>query len=158
MTDTKHMRNTENTKYAKEIVKELELIKDTKEFEDFLKHHEREMYRESFGDSVLRLCVKYKITAALLQPRIAMSKSQFYNVLNGNRHPSKESVIKIALGLKVTQTELNELLYAAGYCGLDPRRKEDAIILFGLAHQKEVGKIDELLREYNSKIRLVDKE
>lgn len=158
MKDTKHMRNTENTKYAKELVKELELIKDTKEFEDFLKHHEKEMHRESFGDGVLRLCAKYKITAALLQPRIAMSKSQFYNVLNGNRHPSKESVIKIALGLKVTQTELNELLYAAGYCGLDPRRKEDAIILFGLAHQKEVGKIDELLREYNSKIRLVDKE
>ena len=152
------MRNTDNTKYAKELAKELEQITETKEFEDFLKQHEKEMHRESFGDSVLRLCAKYKVTAALLQPCIAMSKSQFYNVLNGSRNPSKESVIKIAFGLKATQTELNELLYSAGYCGLDPRRKEDAIILFGLAHQKDVGKIDELLREYNSKIRLVDKE
>ena len=158
MKDIRYMRNPETTKYAKELVKELEQIKDTKEFEDFLKRNEKEMHGESFGDSVLRLCAKYKITAALLQPRIAMSKSQFYNLLNGSRHPSKESVIKIAFGLKATQAELNELLYAAGYCGLDPRRKEDAIILFGLSQQKEVGKIDELLREYNSKIRLVDKE
>ena len=152
------MRNTENIKLAKDLARELEQIKETKEFEEFLKRYEKEMHRESFGDSVLRLCAKYKITAALLQPRIAMSKSQFYNVLNGSRHPSKESVIKIAFGLKATQAELNDLLNAAGYCGLDPRRKEDAIILFGLAHQKDVGKIDELLQEYNSKIRLVDKE
>ena len=145
-------------KDMKELVREFELAKDTKEFEDFLKRNETEMYKESFGDCVLRLCAKYKMTASALQPQIAMSKSQFYNVLNGSRHPSKVSVIKIAFGLNATQTELNEMLRAAGYCELDPRNKEDAIILFGLGHRKEVGKIDELLREYNSKIRLSDKE
>jgi transcriptional regulator with XRE-family HTH domain len=145
-------------KDTKELVQQFEQVKDTKEFENFLKQNETKMHRESFGDNVLRLCAKYEMTASSLQPQIAISKSQFYNLLNGSRHPSKESVIKIAYGLNVTKDELNELLQAAGYCGLDPRSKEDAIILFGLGHRKEVGKIDELLREYNSKIRLSDKE
>ena len=98
------------------------------------------------------------MTASSLQPQIAISKSQFYSILNGTRHPSKESVIKIAFGLQATRKELNELLRIVGYHALEPQNKEDAIIIFGLEQKKEVGKVDELLREYKSKIRLSDKE
>ena len=107
---------------------------------------------------MLRLCAKHEITPSLLQPQIAISKSQFYSLLNGTRNPSKESVIKIALTLGVTQKEINELLFASGFHALDPRDRDDAIILFGIENCKEVGKIDELLKEYHSKIRLLDKE
>lgn len=145
-------------KNTKELVNELEQAKNTKEFEDFIKRNDVELQRESFGDAVLRLCAKYEITPSSLQPQIAISKSQFYNLLNGTRNPSKESVIKIALTLGVTQKEMNELLFASGFHALDPRDRDDAIILFGIENCKEVGKIDELLREYNSKIKLLDKE
>lgn len=138
--------------------RELEQIKNTEEFIEFLKRNEDKMQRESFGDCVLRLCDKYGMTASSLQPQIAISKSQFYSILNGTRHPSKESVIKIAFGLQATRRELNELLRAVGYHTLEPQNKEDAIIIFGLEQKKEVGKIDELLREYKSKLRLSDKD
>lgn len=146
------------SKNTTELVNELEQAKTTKEFEDFLKRNDTEMHRESFGDRVVKLCAKYEITPSALQPQIALSKSQFYSLLNGTRNPSKESVIKIAFGLKVTLDEINELLKAAGYHALDPKEKEDAIIIFGIDNKKEVGKIEELLREYNSKIKLLDKE
>ena len=116
------------------------------------------MKRESFGDCVLRLCDKYGMTASSLQPQIAISKSQFYSISNCPRPPGKESVIKIAFGLQATRKELNELLRIVGYHALEPQNKEDAIIIFGLEQKKEVGKVDELLREYKSKIRLSDKE
>ena len=146
------------SKDTTELVRELEQAKNTLEFQEFLKRNQREMQRASFGDIVLRLCARYEITASCLQPQIAISKSQFYNLLNGTRNPSKESVLKIAFGLHITPSELNELLQAAGYQALDPKNREDAIILFGLENKKEVGQIDELLRTYNSKIRLLDKE
>ena len=69
-----------------------------------------------------------------------------------------ESVIKIAVGLKATLGEANTLLRAAGYQTLDPKNKEDAIFIFGLENQKDAGKINELLREYNLKINLLDRE
>ena len=146
------------SKITEELINELEQAKNTKEFVDFLKRNDVEMQRESFGDTLLKLCAKYEITPSILQPQIAISKSQFYCLLNGTRNPSKESVIKIAFGLKINQSEVNELLQAAGYHALDPKDREDAIIMFGLENEKEVGKIDELLREYQSKIRLTDKE
>lgn len=145
-------------KDTKAFEKELGQIKNTEEFIEFLKRNEDKMKRESFGDCVLRLCEKYGMTASSLQPQIAISKSQFYSILNGTRHPSKESVIKIAFGLQATRKELNELLRIVGYHALEPQNKEDAIIIFGLEQKKEVGKVDELLREYKSKIRLSDKE
>lgn len=145
-------------KDTKAFEKELGQIKNTEEFIEFLKRNEDKMKKESFGDCVLRLCEKYEMTASSLQPQIAISKSQFYSILNGTRHPSKESVIKIAFGLQATRKELNELLRIVGYHALEPQNKEDAIIIFGLEQKKEVGKVDELLREYKSKIRLSDKE
>ena len=145
-------------KNTKELVNELEQAKNTREFEDFIKRNDVELQRESFGDCVLRLCDKYGMTASTLQPQIAISKSQFYSILNGTRHPSKGSVIKIAFGLQATRDELNELLRIVGYHALEPQNKEDAIVIFGLEQKKEVGKIDELLRGYKSKIRLSDKE
>ena len=146
------------SKNTTELVNELEQAKNTSEFEDFLKRNDVEMHRDSFGDCVLKLCAKYEVVPSILQPQIAISKSQFYSLLNGTRNPSKESVIKIAFGIKVTQSEVNELLRAAGYHALDPKTREDAIILFGLENGKEVGKIDELLKEYHSTMRLADKE
>lgn len=145
-------------KNTAELVQELEQAKTTKHFQDFLKHNEGVMRRESFGDCVLRLCATHEMTASALQLQIAISKSQFYSLLNGTRNPSKESVFKIAFGLQATRSELDELLQTAGYYGLDPKNKEDAIIIFGLENKKEVGKIAELLKEYNSKINLLDKE
>ena len=146
------------SKNTTELVQELEQAKNTLEFQEFLKRNHREMQRASFGDIVLRLCARYETTASCLQPQIAISKSQFYNLLNGTRNPSKESVFKIAFGLQITPGELDELLQASDYQALDPKKREDAIIIFGLENKKEVGKIDELLRSYNSKIRLLDKE
>lgn len=145
-------------KITEELVNELEQAKTTEEFVHFLERNEVELKRESFGDSILNLCAKYEMTPSILQTQIAISKSQFYSLLNGRRNPSKESVIKIAFGLKVTLEEMNELLRAAGFHALEPRNREDAILIFGIEQNKEVGKVEELLREYNSKIKLLDKE
>lgn len=146
------------SKNTTELLHELEEAKTTKAFQDFLKNNDSEMNRDRFGDIVLQLCAKYEMTASSLQLQIAISKSQFYNLLNGTRNPSKESVFKIAFGLYITQNELNELLQAAGYQALDPKKREDAIIIFGLENKKEVAKIEELLGVYHSKIKLTDKE
>lgn len=146
------------TKDTTELVQELERAKTTTEFHEFLKRNDVKMSKASFGDRVIVLCAKYETTASALQLKIAISRSQFYSLLNGTRKPSKESVIKIAVGLKLTQDETNILLQTAGYQSLNPKNKEDAILIFGLDNKKEAGKIDELLREYNSKINLLDKE
>ena len=145
-------------KTTTELVAELNQVKNTLELEHFLKHNDTELKRDSFGDGVLKLCSKYEMTPSVLQTRIAISKSQFYSLLNGTRKPNKESVVKVSFGLGITRDEMNSLLRAAGCHALDPRNKEDAIIIFGIENKREIEKVAELLKEYGSKIRLLDRE
>lgn len=135
---------------TKEILNKIESANTWEELGDIL----RGLEKITFGDRLSQLCVKYQIKPSKLQLEVAVSKTMFYDVMNGTRKPSKETVIKIALVMKITEEELNELLKLAGHKELYPKKKEDAIIIFGLKNKKDIVEIDELLKEYGSKIRI----
>lgn len=135
---------------TKEILNKIESANTWEELGDILKGLEK----VTFGDRLSQLCIKYQIKPSKLQLEVAISKTMFYDVMNGTRKPSKETVIKIALVMKITEEELNELLKLAGHKELYPKKKEDAIIIFGLKNKKDIVEIDELLKEYGSKIRI----
>lgn len=138
------------TESTKEILNKIESANTWEELGDILKGLEK----VTFGDRLSQLCIKYQIKPSKLQLEVAISKTMFYDVMNGTRKPSKETVIKIALVMKITEEELNELLKLAGHKELYPKKKEDAIIIFGLKNKKDIVEIDELLKEYGSKIRI----
>ena len=135
---------------TKEILNKIESANTWEELGDIL----RGLEKITFGDRLSQLCVKYQIKPSKLQLEVAVSKTMFYDVMNGTRKPSKETVIKIALVMKITEEELNELLKLAGHKELYSKKKEDAIIIFGLKNKKDIVEIDELLKEYGSKIRI----
>ncbi|MBQ3543951.1 MAG: hypothetical protein IJA34_03010 [Lachnospiraceae bacterium] len=135
---------------TKEILNKIESANTWEELGDIL----RGLEKITFGDRLSQLCIKYQIKPSKLQLEVAVSKTMFYDVMNGTRKPSKETVIKIALVMKITEEELNELLKLAGHKELYPKKKEDAIIIFGLKNKKDIVEIDELLKEYGSKIRI----
>ena len=137
---------------TKEILNKIESAKSWEELGDILK----ELEKITFGDRLSQLCVKYQIKPSKLQLDVAVSKTMFYDVMNGTRKPSRETVIKIALVMQTTEDELNELLKLAGHKELYPKKKEDAIIIFGLKNKKEIVEIDELLKEYGSKMRIIE--
>lgn len=111
----------------------------------------------NFGDRLLELCAKYGMKPGELQKSVDISKSLFYAVLSGERNPSKETVIKIALTLGASLEETNELLKLAKHKELYPKLKEDAIIIFGIRNKKDIYEIDELLEKNRADIRLTNK-
>lgn len=135
-----------------EILNQIESAKSWEELGNILEGLEQ----ITFGSRVSDLCVKYQTKPSKLQLGVSISKTMFYDVMNGTRTPSKETVIKIAFALRATETELNELLKLAGHKELYPKKKEDAIIIFGLKNNKGVDEIDALLKEYGSKIQLLE--
>lgn len=143
-------------KSTEEIENEMKRAKTWDDLKEIMKKNG--IGRETFGDRLLELCTKYEVRPADLERKVAISKSQFYAVMNGTRNPSKENVIKIALGLGVTIEEINALLKLAKHKELYPKNKEDAIIKFGIEHKKDIYEINEMLKEYGSKINLIDEE
>ena len=110
----------------------------------------------TFGDRLSELCLKYHIKPSQLQVKAPISKSMFYDILKDNRKPGKETVIKIGMALKINVDEMNELLKLTGHRELYPKKKEDAIIIFGIKNGKEINEIEALLKECGSDMRLTD--
>lgn len=135
-----------------EILNKIESASSWEELGDILEGLEK----VTFGDRLSELCVKYQIKPSQLQVNVPIAKSMFYDVINGKKNPGKETVIKIGMTLKINLEEMNEMLKLAGHKELYPKKKEDAIIIFGIKNDKNINEIEALLKECGSTIRLTD--
>lgn len=144
------------TKSTLEIANEMEQAKTFVELKRIIENNN--IGEQTFGDRLLELCAKYEMKPSVLQKNVAVSKSQFYAGINGKRNLSKENIIKIALALGASVEEINELLKLSKHKELYVKNREDAIILFGIKNRKDIYEINELLKEYNPQINLLDKE
>ena len=143
-------------KTTNEIENELTYVKTNAELKQYMEDNSIGQLR--FGNRFSELCKEYGVKQADLVHTVAVSKSQLYAVISGTRNPSKELVIKLALALKLTIEDTNELLKLAGHKELYVKNKADSIIIYGLKENKTVYEIEELLKEYQVEFTLTDEE
>jgi hypothetical protein len=67
------------------------------------------------------------------------------NTLNGTRQPSRDKVLQLAFGLRLTVDEAQRLLRAADKSPLYPRLKRDAVVLFALNKSLSILETQNLL-------------
>ena len=71
-----------------------------------------------------------------------------YQIFSGKRIPSREKLLCILIGMKLSLPEVQQLLKLAGYAPLYPKNIRDSIIISGLQHSKTVIEINELLYDH----------
>lgn len=69
-----------------------------------------------------------------------------HQIYNGTRNPSREKIIQLAFGLRITLSETQKLLTLGNRNLLYPRLKRDAIIIFCINHQKDFYETQTLLQ------------
>ncbi|MBO4896840.1 MAG: helix-turn-helix transcriptional regulator [Clostridia bacterium] len=72
-----------------------------------------------------------------------------YKVFNGERTPSRNILISIALGMNLSLEETQLLLRISKFAVLDARDKRDSIIIYGITHGYDVFKLDDFLDDNN---------
>ena len=75
-----------------------------------------------------------------------LSRSYAYQLLNGNRFPTRGFLLKFAFMLKLPEAEAQRLLKIAGRQPLYARNRRDAAILYGLSHGMTAEETERLLR------------
>lgn len=75
-----------------------------------------------------------------------------YKVFNGDRKPSRNILIGIALGMKLSLNETQFLLRIAKQAALDPRDKRDSILIYSINAGHDYFKTNDLLREMNENL------
>lgn len=100
--------------------------------QDFFSREPSDINRSSselFADYLKELMEKYKISQRELVARANLSRSHLYQILSGERNPSRDIVIMIALSVRITLVETQRLLKLAQKSELYPRVRRDAAVI-----------------------------
>jgi hypothetical protein len=68
-----------------------------------------------------------------------------HQLFSGIRHPSRDRLICLALGMAVTLDEMQELLRRLGHAELYAKDKRDAIIIYGISHGQTLQELNDSL-------------
>ncbi|MGN0247493.1 MAG: helix-turn-helix domain-containing protein [Lachnospiraceae bacterium] len=99
----------------------------------------------SFHTYLKNLIVKQKCSNADLMREAFISKTYLYQVLNGERLPGRDIVLRIAYALKLSVEETQRLLTLAGKGVLYPKIRRDAAILFCLQKKMSLDETNAFL-------------
>ncbi len=75
----------------------------------------------------------------------------FYDIIKGKKHPSRDTIIKIFIALKIDVEYCQEALRIYEWAALYPKVKRDSILLYALLHKYSLQQTEELLEENNEK-------
>ena len=75
-----------------------------------------------------------------------------YEIFGGGKRPSRDKVLALCFGMKLTCDEVQELLKRTEYLPLYPKYERDSIILFGFCQNLSLRDVNDLLNEMNQTI------
>ena len=103
-------------------------------------------FDETDAQDLLRsLLERSGLSKAELARRSGVSEVYVHQLFSGIRHPSRDRLICLALGMSVTLDEMQELLRRLGHAELYAKEKRDAIIIYGISHGQSLQELTDSL-------------
>ncbi len=124
--------------------------KESSDIKDFIDKHEQ--YND-FQTMLFKLIDDRNLKDSDVYNKVHIDRRLFSKIRSDkNYHPSKETIILLAVALELTEKELDELLDSASY-SLPKNNKYDLIVRFCFINKIfKLSDINELLYEYKCKL------
>ncbi|MDO4547057.1 MAG: helix-turn-helix domain-containing protein, partial [Clostridia bacterium] len=123
----------------------LDTLHNTANISDFLKKHEVHFVQQDFARCLAAFTEKKGLVREHVIRRADIDRTYGHQIYEGRRRPSRDKVIQLAFGLELDESEVRELLIAAGYMPLYPKISRDAILIFCIVHKKSINDANHLL-------------
>lgn len=119
-----------------------ELLKILKHdgLESYVSDNEDEFITEPLSRYIGKMIEEKNMTNAEVIARSGIQVNYAYQILSGQKKPSRDKVIALCFGMRLSVDETQTLLKYGGYARLYPRNKRDSVIIFAL--QNRDGIID----------------
>lgn len=85
------------------------------------------------------------LTVGEVIQRCNLDRSYGYQLFNGTRRPTRDTLLHLAIQLRLTETEVQRLLKLAGRPVLYARNRRDAALLYSFSHRLTPAQTEELL-------------
>lgn len=132
---------------TKELLHKLSEATDIKEF---LTEFEAEFHQMTCTEFINDVIAQRKLSVASIARRSGHG-DYVYKVINGERKPSRDVLIGIAVGMELSLEETQLLLRISRMAVLDPRDRRDSVIIYGLNERLTIDRLNDLLYETQQK-------
>ena len=128
----------------------LNKICDTDDIKGFLNEYEQEFMNVTLSELLNELAGRSDMSVAAISRRSGQG-DYVYKVFHGERKPSRDIILAIAVGMNLCLNEAQLLLRVAKMASLDPRDKRDSVIIYGIKERLAIEKLNDLLYELDEK-------
>lgn len=120
-------------------------IEEATNIEDFLNANREFMLSGSLSQHLTALLAEKKISKADVVRGSLLDRAYVYQIFSGERRPSRDKLLALSFGLRLTVDETQKMMKLSGNRELYAKDQRDAVILFALRHHKTIMETNELL-------------
>ena len=124
-------------------------IRESTSIRTYIEKNSTELDAQLFVKTLNSFLESKKISKQKLIRESCLNASYVYDILGAKKNPSRDTVIKLSLALRLSLSETGRLLKLSGFSELYPRIERDAIIIFCIENQKGLPCTNDLLHSMN---------
>lgn len=127
----------------------LEILKSKRTYEEFFEEEIGELCFSSIAEYLQLLINEKGISKSKVILDSNLDKNYAYQIFNGNKtNPSRNKILMLAFGMKLSLNETRKLLKIAGLTDLYARSPRDSVIIFCLNKQMSLIDTNEQLLDF----------
>lgn len=131
-------------KTTQELINE---IKSSNSIYTYLDENKAQLFDLDFKSYLNQLLKQKNCPKAYAIKHSGLSEIYAYQIFSGKKAPSRDKVLALCFGMKLTISEAQHLLNKAGVSELYPRDQRDSVVLFALKKELSIIECNELLYE-----------
>ena len=126
-------------------------MSDPVKFEKMILDNDPSFLRETVSERLKSLMENHKVRVSYVVQKSLLSKSYFYQLLEGERQPSRDVLLRIGIVCGCSAKEIQALLLLAGEGALYTKLRRDAAILSCVGKKMNLYEIDDYLIKIGEK-------
>jgi len=131
---------------ARDLLLSMDNVEDLSRF---LEVNDDNFIKVSVADFFNQVMKNKKIKKADVVKDSGIERTYAYQLLNGRKNPSRDKLIQLCIGTKMSFDETQIALKHTGFLPLYPKIRRDCIIIYAIKSKKSIWDIDELLFQFN---------
>lgn len=120
-------------------------LKEARNIDEYLLSNRENMLSRSLPEQLTLFLTQKKLSRADVVRGSLLDRAYVYQIFSGERCPSRDKLLALAFGLRLTWDETQKMMKLSGNRELYARDERDAVILFALQHNKSAMETNELL-------------
>ena len=132
----------------------MNILKQSPSVEDYFDQNDSEIFFGSLSEMIDYFLARKNLTKSMVVHGSGMNKGYCYEILSGKtaKNISRNKVIMLCFGLRLTVDEAQQRLKKSGYAPLYARDTRDSIIIHCLEHHTDILNTNIKLGEYSLEI------